>query len=69
MRPCPVCTESRQSVLLDMGADIACGNCGTLYPQQVAQSIGAVEIKVRPGVRVVTRGTAGGRGVKPGGCL
>lgn len=68
MRPCPVCAESRSSVLLDLGADLACGNCGTIYPRHIPQPQGAVEIKVRPGVRIVTRGTAGGRKVGTGGC-
>jgi len=77
MRPCPECGEAREAAILNMGDQQAgCGNCGTVYdvdatvPEAAAlvTPLGPVEVKVRPGVRVITRGTSGGR--KPsGGCL
>ncbi len=66
MRPCPSCGEDRQSALLDFATAIACASCGHIYPCQAPQPQGAVV--VRPGVRVVVRGTSGGRPVRPGQC-
>lgn len=66
MRPCPGCGERRQSALLELGEDVGCGSCGLVYPRQAAQPQGATVI--RPGVRVVARGTSTGRPVRPGVC-
>ncbi len=66
MRPCPKCGEARTSHLLDCAPFIGCAGCGHIYPHQVVQPQGAVA--VRPGVRVVARGTSGGRPVRQGQC-
>ena len=59
--------ESRRGNF-DIAPFIGCAGCGHIYPHQVVQPHGATEIAVRPGVRVVARGTSGGRLVKPGVC-
>lgn len=66
MRPCPKCGEVRESHLLDIAPFIGCAGCGHIYPRQVEKPQAAVV--VRPGVRVVARGTSGGRPVRPGSC-
>ncbi len=59
MRPCPKCGEARQQRLLELGMSIGCGGCGHIFERA---------IPVRPGARVVVRGTSGGRPVRPGQC-
>lgn len=75
MRPCPECGESREAAILQLGDELACGTCGSVYDPQdtvpeaaaLVTPLGPVEVKVRRGVRVISRGSS--NRTPRGGCL